>query len=54
MSLYAKLDPDQQDQIKQAFEICDVDGNGAIDLQELKEVLKALGEVRIRAIQLSE
>jgi len=43
MSQFNKLNGDQQEQIKQAFEICDADGNKHIDLQELKEVLKALG-----------
>jgi Ca2+-binding EF-hand superfamily protein len=44
MSLFSTLSPDQQEQIHQAFLICDTDGNGCIDLQELKEVLKVLGE----------
>ena len=46
MSSWESLDSDQKDQIRQAFEICDADHNGFIDIEELKEVLKALGEVR--------
>lgn len=42
---FEKLSKEQQEQIKQAFEICDADGNNNIDLEELKEVLKALGMV---------
>ena len=45
MGSWDTLDSDQKDQIRQAFEICDADHNGFIDLEELKEVLKALGEV---------
>jgi Ca2+-binding EF-hand superfamily protein len=44
MGRWETLDSDQKDQIRQAFEICDADHNGFIDLDELKEVLKALGE----------
>eukprot|EP01027_Heterolobosea_sp_BB2_P009494 GEZU01013981.1.p1 GENE.GEZU01013981.1~~GEZU01013981.1.p1 ORF type:complete len:107 (+),score=9.89 GEZU01013981.1:101-421(+) len=44
MSNWAKLTPDQQEQIAQAFEICDADASGSIDLSELKGVLAALGE----------
>jgi len=44
MSNWAKLTEEQRSQIKQAFDICDVDGSGSIDMEELKEVLAALGE----------
>jgi Ca2+-binding EF-hand superfamily protein len=44
MGKWDSLSSDQQDQIAQAFEICDQDHNGYIDLNELKEVLIALGQ----------
>ncbi|KAL0476524.1 squidulin [Acrasis kona] len=44
MSSWEKLNEEQKEQIKAAFDICDNDQNGFIDLEELKEVLKALGE----------
>lgn len=43
-SEWSTLNDEQKEQIKQAFEICDADHNGFIDLDELKEVLEALGE----------
>jgi Ca2+-binding EF-hand superfamily protein len=45
MSKWDKLTDDQKEQIKAAFDICDSDQNGFIDIDELKEVLRALGEV---------
>jgi Ca2+-binding EF-hand superfamily protein len=45
MSKWDKLSKEQRDQITQAFEICDSDGSGTIDKDELKQVLLALGEV---------
>ncbi len=47
---FEKLSKEQQEQIKQAFEICDADGNNNIDLEELKEVLKALGMVSNKSL----
>ncbi|KAL0489512.1 calmodulin-like protein [Acrasis kona] len=44
MGKWDSLSGDQQDQIAQAFEICDQDHNGFIDIHELKEVLVALGQ----------
>lgn len=50
MGRWETLNNDQKDQIRQAFEICDADHNGFIDIEELKEVLKALGEVCVPVI----
>jgi Ca2+-binding EF-hand superfamily protein len=53
MSKFDKLSDDQKEQIKAAFDICDSDQNGFIDIDELKEVLRALGEVRTLAIPIN-
>ncbi|KAF0976149.1 hypothetical protein FDP41_004824 [Naegleria fowleri] len=44
MGKFEKLSEQQQDQIRIAFKQCDKDGNNVIDVSELKEILKALGE----------
>eukprot|EP00811_Abedinium_folium_P013464 NODE_22519_length_704_cov_15.064125.p2 GENE.NODE_22519_length_704_cov_15.064125~~NODE_22519_length_704_cov_15.064125.p2 ORF type:complete len:164 (+),score=62.27 NODE_22519_length_704_cov_15.064125:106-597(+) len=38
-----ELTPEQQNEIKQAFELFDTDGSGSIDTKELKVAMRALG-----------
>merc|ERR1712007_203333 len=38
-----ELTPEQQNDIKQAFELFDTDGSGSIDTKELKVAMRALG-----------
>eukprot|EP00499_Haloplacidia_sp_CaronLabIsolate_P007069 CAMPEP_0196781380 /NCGR_PEP_ID=MMETSP1104-20130614/9620_1 /TAXON_ID=33652 /ORGANISM="Cafeteria sp., Strain Caron Lab Isolate" /LENGTH=187 /DNA_ID=CAMNT_0042151609 /DNA_START=22 /DNA_END=585 /DNA_ORIENTATION=+ len=37
------LDPEQLEEIREAFNLFDTDGNGAIDARELKAAMRALG-----------
>ena len=39
----AKLDPEQLEELKEAFNLFDTDNNGQIDAKELKAALRALG-----------
>ena len=39
----AKIPPEQIEEIKEAFNIFDVDSSGSIDYKELKAAMKALG-----------
>jgi centrin-1 len=38
-----ELTPEQQNEIKEAFELFDTDGSGSIDTKELKVAMRALG-----------
>ncbi|KAL9651862.1 hypothetical protein ABK040_000209 [Willaertia magna] len=44
MGRFEQLSEQQQEQIRIAFKQCDKDGNNFIDVSELREILKALGE----------
>jgi len=37
------LSPEQKQEIKEAFDLFDVDGSGKIDVKELKVAMRALG-----------
>lgn len=39
----AKLTREQESDIREAFDLFDVDGSGSIDVEEMEEAMKALG-----------